>query len=146
MEQSTFCYKTGDYYIVLEAGIRSEILALNRVHPVPFAPDWCVGLAGVRGELFPVLNMHKILLNRNRPEQPYLLWLKHEQFEPVIIGSDSLPVQMKPTHSADHSDNDHERIPGLPGWIHRTRNTDHGVCLEADHGRLLRTLLGRQKR
>ncbi len=142
MEQSTFCYKTGDYYIMLEAVIRSEILTLDRIYPVPFAPDWCVGLAGVRGELFPVLNMHKILLNQNRPEQPYLLWLKHEQFDPVIIGSDSLPVQME----AGHSDNDCGRIPGLPGWIRSTRSTDHGVYLEADHRRLFRTLLGKQKR
>lgn len=142
MEQTAFCYKTGDYHIVLEAGIRSEILALDQIYPVPFAPDWCVGLAGVRGELFPVLDMHKVLLNQNRPEQPYLLWLKHEQFEPIIVGSDSLPVQVE----IKQSDSDGGRIPGLPGWIRSTRSTDRSVYLEADHGRLFRTLLGNQKR
>lgn len=141
MEQTAFCYKTGDYHILLESSIRSEILTFDDVYPVPFAPDWCVGLAGVRGELFPVLDMHKVLLNLSRPAQPYLLWLKHELFEPIIIGSDSLPIQVE-MKNTEHGDG---HIPGLPGWIRSAWSTDNHVYLEADHGRLFRTLLGNQK-
>ncbi|MEZ5534186.1 MAG: chemotaxis protein CheW [Thiolinea sp.] len=142
MGQTAFCYRTGDYHIVLEGGIRSEILPFDKIYPVPFAPQWCVGLAGVRGELFPVLDMHRVLLNQPRPKQPYLLWLKHDSFEPIIIGSDSIPAQIEVNKAADDSGH----IPGLPGWIRNTWSMDGQVYLEADHGRLFRTLLGSQKR
>lgn len=141
MEQTAFCYKTGDYHIVLEEGMRSELLTLDKIYPVPFSPDWCAGLAAVRGELFPVLDMHKVLFNQERPEQPYLLCLRHEAFEPIIVGCDSLPTQAE-IQSAETN----EHIPGLPGWIRRTWSTDDKVYLRADHRRLFRTLLGSQKR
>nr|CAA6799717.1 MAG: Unknown protein [uncultured Thiotrichaceae bacterium] len=141
MEQTAFCYRTGDYHIVLEEGVRSELLTPEQIYPVPFAPAWCVGLVAVRGELFPVVDMHRVLLNQDRPEQPYLLCLRHESFEPIIVGCDSLPVQTE-TQKADTN----EHIPGLPGWIRRTWSTDKHVYLEADHRRLFSTLLNRQKR
>lgn len=141
MEQTAFCYKTGDYYIVLEAGISSELLTLDTIHPVPFSPEWCAGLASVRGELFPVLDMHRVLLNHKRPEQPYLLCLRHEAFKPIIVGCDSLPVQVEVNNDDDKS----EHIPGLPGWIRHVWSRDDQVYLAADHGRLFRTLLGNQK-
>jgi hypothetical protein len=142
MEQTAFCYKTGDYHIVLEDSIRSEILTFDSIYPVPFAPDWCVGLASVRGELFPVLDMHRVLLNQKRPPQPYLLWLKHKLFEPIIIGSDSLPTQIE----IKNTDSNDGHIPGLPGWIRNSWSTQSNVYLSADHGRLFRTLLANQKR
>lgn len=141
MEQTTFCYRTGDYHIVLEEGVRSELLMSGKIYPVPFAPDWCIGLASVRGELFPVLDMHRVLLNQERPEQPYLLCLRHESFKPIIVGCDDLPAQ-----TAIHHTETNEHIPGLPGWIRRTWSTDDKVYLGADHGRLFRTLLGNQQR
>lgn len=137
MEQTAFCYKAGDYHIVLEEGIRSELLTLDQIYPVPFSPDWCVGLVAVRGELFPVLDMHKVLLNQSRPEQPYLLCLRHDDFEPIVVGCDSLPVQTDIHHTTTD-----EHIPGLPGWIRGTWSTDDKVYLGADHRRLFRTLLG----
>ncbi|CAA6825846.1 MAG: Unknown protein [uncultured Thiotrichaceae bacterium] len=141
MEQTAFCYKTGDYHIVLEEGMRSELMMLDKIYPVPFAPDWCAGLAAVRGELFPVLDMHRVLFDQNRPEQPYLLCLRHESFEPIIIGCDSLPGQTDIHHTGTS-----EHIPGLPGWIRHAWSTDDKVYLGADHARLFRTLLVNQKR
>ncbi len=140
MEQTTFCYRIGDYHIVLEGGVRSELLMLDETYPVPFSPEWCVGLAAVRGELLPVLDMHSVLLKQTCPEQPYFLCLRHESFKPIIVGCDDLPTQTD-IHQTETS----EHIPGLPGWIRRTWSSDGKVYLGADHGRLFRTLLGTNK-
>lgn len=139
MTQNVFCYRTGDYHIVLEEGIRSELLTLDKIYPVPFAPAWCIGLVSVRGELFPVVDMHHVLLNQSTTEHPYLLWLKHEAFEPVVISCDSLPKQIEfPTERS-------ERIPGLPGWIRQAWVQNDELLLSADHARLFKTISKQQR-
>nr|HPQ97703.1 chemotaxis protein CheW [Thiolinea sp.] len=75
MTQAAFYYPVGAYRIVLASGVASEILSRTVVHPVPFAPDWCAGLVSVRGDLFPVLDIHRVLLGEGgaRREFRYLL-------------------------------------------------------------------------
>lgn len=137
MTQSAFCYKTGDYHIVLEAGIRSELLTSHNIYPVPFAPDWCIGLTSARGELYPVLDMHRVLLDDARPEKQNLLWLQHPEFDPIVISCDGLPRQIE---IPDEQEAD-ERVPGLPGWIRQIWVNDDELLLGADHARLFRTLI-----
>ncbi|MGB0847185.1 MAG: chemotaxis protein CheW [Thiolinea sp.] len=136
MAQTAFCYKTGDYHIVLEEGIRSELLTFDSIYPVPFSPDWCIGLASARGDLFPVLDMHRVLLNQSRPGQQSLLWLKHPAFSPIVVSCDGLPRQIE----LPAEDEESERMPGLPGWIRQTWVQDNELLLGADHARLFRTL------
>ena len=136
MAQTAFCYRTGDYHIVLEQGMRSELLTLDDIYPVPFAPDWCIGLASSRGDLFPVLDMHRVLLNQPRPQHQSLLWLKHEAFAPIVISCDGLPKQIE----LPSGETDSERMPGLPGWIRRTWVKEGELLLGADHARLFKAL------
>ena len=136
MAQTAFCYKTGDYHIVLEAGIHSELLMSGDIHPVPFAPDWCIGLTSARGDLFPVLDMHRVLLNSARPEKQHLLWLQHPEFAPIVISCDALPRQIELPDAQESA----ERLPGLPGWIRQTWVQDDELLLGADHARLFRTI------
>ncbi len=137
MTQTAFCYKTGDYHIVLEAGIRSELLTSDTIYPIPFAPEWCLGLISAHGELYPVLDMHGILLNASGPEKPRLLWLQHPEFAPVVISCEGLPRQIElPSAAAEQA-----RLPGLPGWIRQTWLQDDELLLSADHARLFRTLI-----
>ena len=135
--QAAFCYRTGDFQLVLEPAIRSEILSRDRTYPVPFAPQWCAGLVSVRGELYPVIDMHRVLLNRARPEKQYLLWLQHEQFAPVAISCDALPKQV----DLSAADEDSQRLPGLPGWIRNSWVHNNEVLLGADHLRLFKMLV-----
>lgn len=140
MAQNAFCYRTGDYQLVLEPVIRSEILSRDKVYPVPFAPLWCAGLVSVRGELFPVIDMHRVLLNTRRPDKQYLLWLHHEQHAPVVISCDGLPKQIE----LPDEDEDSQRLPGLPGWIRNTWVYRNELLLGADHLRLFKMLVGQQ--
>ena len=137
MTQTAFCYKTGDYHIVLEAGIRSELLSSDNIYPVPFAPNWCLGLISARGELYPVLDMHKVLLNGARPDKTNLLWLQHPEFAPIVISFDGLPRQIELPGIEDGG----ERLPGLPGWIRHTWMQDGELLLGADHARLFKTII-----
>ena len=140
MTQTAFCYKTGDYHIVLEAGIRSELLTSDSIYPVPFAPDWCIGLISARGELYPVLDMHKVLLNSERPDKTSLLWLQHPEFAPIVVSCEGLPRQIELPASGDIEEGG-ERLPGLPGWIRHTWVQDDDMLLGADHARLFKTII-----
>ncbi len=137
MSQTAFCYKTGEYHIVLETGIRSELLTSDSIYPVPFAPDWCIGLISARGELHPVLDMHKVLLNDERPDKTTLLWLQHPEFAPIVVSCEGLPRQIELPATEDRG----ERLPGLPGWINQAWMQDDELLLGADHARLFRTLI-----
>ncbi|HPY40555.1 MAG TPA: chemotaxis protein CheW [Thiolinea sp.] len=134
--QSAFSYKVGDYRILLEAGVRSEVLTLDTVYPVPYSPDWCAGLANVRGDLCPVIDMHGVLFKQQRPTKQYLLWLQHEAFAPVVVSCDELPKQITIPDEAAQSG----RIPGMPGWIQTVWSQDNALLLAADHARLFRLL------
>lgn len=134
--QAAFFYKVGDYRILLEPGIRSEVLTLDTVYPVPYAPDWCVGLSNVRGDLCPVIDMHGVLFKQPRPKKQYLLWLQHEAFAPVVVSCDELPKQINVPDTATQSG----RIPGMPGWIQTVWSQNNTLLLSADHGRLFRLL------
>ena len=135
-EQQAFSYQVADYWLLLEPVIRAEIISAERIHPVPFAPVWCKGLVSLRGELFPVIDMHQILLNKPASNKQYLLWLQYEQFAPVVISSDALPKQIH--LPAEESAG--EKIPGMPGWIKRNWLIDDALYLGADHLRLFKNL------
>ena len=132
MGQAAFCYRVGEYRIMLEEGIRSELLSVDKLYPVPFAPNWCAGLASVRGDLFPVIDMHVVLLHKQRPSRQYLLWLQHPAFAPALISCDELPRQTTIPSANERA----ERPPGLPGWIKSVWEQDGSWLLAADHVRL----------
>ncbi len=136
MAQAAFSYKVGDYRILLETGMHSEVLTLDTVYPVPYAPDWCAGLSNVRGDLCPVIDMHKVFFNKQSPKKQYLLWLQHEVFAPVVVSCDELPKQINVPETQEQIG----RLPGMPGWIQTVWNHDNTLLLAADHGRLLRLL------
>lgn len=136
MAQTAFSYKVGDYRILLEPGVRSEVLTLDTVYPVPYAPDWCAGLSNVRGDLCPVIDMHGVLFKQQRPKKQYLLWLQHEAFTPVVVSCDELPKQISVPDESVQSG----RIPGMPGWIQTVWSQDQALLLAADHARLFRLL------
>lgn len=136
MGKTAFCYRVGDYRILLEAGIRSEVLALDVVYPVPYSPEWCAGLTSVRGDLSPVVDMHVVLFRQRRPAKQYLLWLQHEAFTPVVVSCDELPRQV----TLPDDDAQGGRVPGLPGWVQSVWAQDKGLLLAADHVRLFKII------
>ncbi|MCB1639113.1 MAG: chemotaxis protein CheW, partial [Thiothrix sp.] len=119
MPQSAFYYPVGKYRIVIEPGTASEVLSQTVVYPVPFAPDWCAGLVNVRGDIFPVLDMHHVLLGEAKVRRVfrYLLWLQHEAMAPVVVGCDDLPRQLEQTASRDNVQEGTGQ--DMPVWVER---------------------------
>lgn len=134
MTVSRFCYRIGVHSILLEAGLVAEVLTSQTVYPLPFSPDWCAGLVSLRGDLFPVVDMHKVLLGNSASVQPQLLLIQHPQFSPVILTCDGFPAHIK------LSQEDLTTYAGenLPNWIPYTLRHNGQTLLAADHGRLLR--------
>jgi len=139
MTQAAFYYPVGAYRIVLASGVASEILSRTVVHPVPFAPDWCAGLVSVRGDLFPVLDIHRVLLGEGgaRREFRYLLWLQQPAMAPVVVGCDDLPRQLAlPVPAGEPEDAGQD----TPVWVERVWRQGECLFLQLDHARLLRLL------
>lgn len=132
-----FSYPVGPYRILLESGIRSELLTRSDIHPLPFAPRWCLGLVGVRGDLFPVIDMHYVLSGEVQTERQQLLWLQPDNFAAAVMSCDGLPKQITPPAAADAS----EQPEHLPGWVQRvwTLDEQHWL-LAADHVRLFQLI------
>jgi chemotaxis signal transduction protein len=131
---SRFCYRVGQHSVLLESGMMAEVLVNQTLYPVPFAPDWCAGLISLRGDLFPVIDMHKVLLDEQAPGNPSLLLIQHKQFTPVALTCDGYPFQLRlPEDEQQESGN-------LPGWIPHAFMHNGQRLLAADHGRLLRQI------
>lgn len=133
---SRFCYRIGAHTLLLEATLTAEVLTTQTIHALPFAPDWCAGLVSLRGDLFPVMDMHKVVLGKSAPHQTQLLLIQHPQFSPIILTCDGFPRQLK-LSDADLTEYTPEN---LPSWIPHTLQHNGQTLLAADHGRLLRQI------
>ncbi|QLQ32990.1 MAG: chemotaxis protein CheW [Candidatus Thiothrix singaporensis] len=131
---SRFCYRIGANLILMEPEILAEILTAATVYPVPFTPDWCAGLISLRGELYPVIDMHRVVLGQPMPDNCQLLFFQHPQFPPVVLSCDGYPRHLKLSRE-DLTEHNNET---LPGWIPHILYHDSQTLLAADHGRLLR--------
>jgi chemotaxis signal transduction protein len=139
---SRFCYHIGTHSILLETEIRAEVLGGHTLYPVPFAPPWCAGLISLRGELYPIIDMHHVLQGQSFSTTPQLLLIQHPRFSPIALTCDGYPRQLKLSSQDLHAQ------PGenLPGWIPHILQHEGVSLLAADHGRLLRHLQRTQGR
>lgn len=132
-----FYYRIGNHKILLEPTIRAEIIAESAISPVPFAPEWCLGLTSLRGDLFPVLDMHKILQGKRAGEKATLLLVTYPQINPVILTCDGYP---QPLHlDPDHLEPETSTTP-LPSWIPQVLRYQEQIFYQADHRLLFRQL------
>lgn len=131
-----FCYRIGSNLILLEPEILAEVLMLQTVYPAPFAPEWCAGLISLRGDLYPVIDMHKVVQGRPMPKNSQLLLIQHPRFPPVVFTCDGYPRQLR----LPVEDITEHPAENLPGWIPHILHHDGQTLLAADHGRLLRRI------
>ncbi len=131
-----FSYDVGDYSILIERSINAEILDGKSVDPLPFSPDWCAGLTSSRSEIFPVINMQKILLSQPSHPSPKLLLLRHAEYPAIVLTCDGYSSQSNIPNKL--------KTPSktLPAWIAGTLNHKTKKLLVADHARLFRQIQG----
>lgn len=131
-----FCYRVGKHTLLLESAVSTEVLTGQAIYPLPFTPDWCGGLTSVRGDLLPVVDMHRILQQPLIPRQRQMLLVKHEQLPPVVLTCDGYPRLLK----LPDSGLDTRHTGNFPAWITGAMQHEGQWLLEADHGRLLRQI------
>lgn len=134
--ENRFCYRIGSCLILMEAEILAEILTSHSIYPLPFAPDWCLGLTSLRGDIYPIVDMHRVLLGQSSDGRSQLLLVKHPDFSPVILTCDGYPQQLKLPTDLPPEQTDAK----LPGWISHAQHHEGQLLLAANHGRLLRYL------
>lgn len=133
---SRFCYRIGSNLILMEAEILAEVLTAATIYPVPFVPEWCAGLISLRGDLYPVIDMHKVVSGQPMPDGSQLLFFQHPRFPPVVLSCDGYPRHLK-LAEADLTEHSAET---LPHWIPHILHHDGKILFAADHGRLLRQI------
>ena len=129
-----FYYKVGLHNILLELELKIEVLMAQTIYPLPSVPDWCKGLANVRCELVPVIDMHKIVLGRPASIQSNLLLIQHPKFPPTVLTCDGYPKQVKLTQDDANLVAENQS----PAWLSQRLQYPTERILVADHGKLLR--------
>lgn len=130
---SRFCYRIGVHNVLLESDAQGEIVTAQTVYPIPFAPAWCRGLISLRGNLYPVIDMHWVLERRTSPAQVQLLLVQPRRFPSAVLTCDGYPNPLKLP-----ADLPAENHTNLPSWITHTLQYAGQTLLVADHGTLFR--------
>ncbi len=134
---SKFYYSIADFNILLESGIKTEIIEKQDVFPIPHAPIWCQGMISLRGKLIPVVNLHKLLKDSKQIKSNWLLILEKEPYPQLAIRIDRLPQQQL------LNDPDTDRVDSqlLPMWLKTKISVDNKTLYEANHTELFEQII-----
>lgn len=135
---SSFYYRVGSHNILMESDIQAEVLLDSQISPLPFSPAWCKGLVAVRGELYPLVDLHHILYGKPNPEQGSLLWLQPHQHHAIVVQCNQYPKPLKLSEQVDIEVPDDE---ALPSWIDNRLTFEQTQYLTANHETLINNLL-----
>ena len=134
---SRFYYSIADHNILLEIGIKTEIIEQQDTFPLPHAPAWCHGMISLRGKLIPVVNMHKVFNLSDESQSSWLLVLEKEPYPQLAIRIDKLPMQQQLQDESGKPLSDKT----LPSWISSEISIDDKLLYEANHTEFFEQLI-----
>jgi len=134
---SKFYYCVAGFNILLESGIKTEIIEKCDIFPIPHTPEWCKGMISLRGKLIPVANLHKLLNDSAPGKSPWLLVLEIAPHPQLAILIDQLPMQqLLSNDNQDAIDNTR-----FPDWIESSTSIDDKTLYQANHTQLFEQLI-----
>ncbi len=131
-----FIYSVGEYNFLFEQELKVENLANTSVSKVPHAPKWCLGIANVRGNIIPIVDMHILLkqelkYSSKENSKKLLLMIEHKNHAPIIFQIDKLPEIIDINNYTTGIAKD------LPSWIKCTWKNSSNKLYEVNHDELL---------
>lgn len=101
-------FRVGDLQLALGENEVAELLEAPTVFAIPNSPNWVGGLVNVRGDLLPVIDLHRVFRIRDG-EKPQHLLAVGKGDDRIVFGIDELPflVQTDATREL-------ERPPEIP--------------------------------
>jgi len=134
---SKFYYCVAGFNILLEAGIKTEIIEKRDIFPIPHAHKWCQGMISLRGKLIPVANLHQFLDDSILEKSQWLLILEIAPYPQLAIRIDQLPMQQVLNNE------EHEAIenPSFPSWIQSSIRVNDKTLYQANHTELFEQLI-----
>lgn len=134
---SKFYYTVGNHHILLEDGIKTEIIEKQNIFPIPHTPSWCYGMISLRGKLIPVASLHKILGLTEASRSKWLLVIEMAPYPQIAIRIDSLPAQqlidMESQEALKHSE--------LPHWFDKSLLVEEKTFYSVNHAKLFEQLI-----
>ncbi|MGV6809138.1 MAG: chemotaxis protein CheW [bacterium] len=135
-----FYYRVGDFAILLEKSLTTEVFLNLSVTTIPFLPNWCKGLTNLRSDLLPIVDLHQLLMKKS-VSQHHFLHLKHPDFPAIILSCDGYPqsIELNP------QDRSTKKTLNTPQWLaqhkyHQHKQLSGNGLFIADHGFLLKIL------
>ena len=107
------CLRVSDRFFALDIFCIREILRAQAVTQVPNAPPELAGVANLRGDLIPVVDLHRILLRRERGEL-------QEEARLVVVRSEENTVGLLVDQVLDVASVPTEELRPVPGSTPRT--------------------------
>ncbi len=130
--------------LLLQAGLKMEVVEASKPCYVPHAPDWCEGLLNLRGELLPIIALQQLLSDRAGTVEKrfaYLLVIRPADSAAVAITLQRLPEKIQFTEVSRTTLPN--RIPaGISVAVPAAYRHLDRVLLEFDHIALLDSLRG----
>jgi len=131
-----FYYSIAEFNILLESGMRTEIIEQREIFPIPHAPEWCLGMISLRGKLIPVINTHRILGCSVETDSHWLLIVESEPLPPAAIRIDRLPAQYQ--LQAEQLQVNHTDANAF--WLPHLITDSEMTVYQANHGELFQLL------
>ncbi|HHC74875.1 MAG TPA: hypothetical protein ENK78_07350 [Thiothrix sp.] len=130
-----FYYRVGDFAILLEKSLTTEVFLNLSVTAIPFSPNWCKGLTNLRSDLLPVVDLHQLLMKKS-VNQHHFLYLKHPNFPAVILSCDGYPqpIELDPQNKSSKAS------LNTPQWLAQHQQSLGKGLFIANHGLLLKIL------
>lgn len=132
-----FYYSIGEFDILLEPTVKTEIVEQRNIYPIPHAPEWCRGMISLRGKLIPVVNTHRLLGCSLKNQTHWLLIVETNDLPPVAIRIDKLPMQ----HQVLPNELQAVTDDSIPFWFKHSISSSNGNTIyQANHTELFQLL------
>lgn len=134
-------FRVGDFGFLLPVSLHCEVAGQLPVHPIPKVEPWFSGLLNMRGNIVPVVDLHRLMSDTANPPKKRYLFAMDRGEKTMAVWIDGYPQMLEGTFQGLTS------LPPLPERLQRfvtNAYTQNGQIWLKVHFEQLFNTLGRQ--
>jgi len=138
-----YSFPIGPCQFLLPEGQAAELISQPVFTPLPNAPDHCLGLANVRGNIVPLYALHGFIAGAQKPtrEQVRYALLIGDTVDGVLLAIDAKPQAIARDLLVQTSHPDPKLVESVQQCLLQSYSFDHRDWWTLDCGRLTQFLL-----
>lgn len=135
-------YKVSNMNFLVPEGTVSEVLQNQNIYMLPNSPNWIEGLINIRGNIIPVMNVGKVLKEKEKEKLTNILVLnKSDNTSTIAILISDLPVSLELNDSKTSTTKNYPDI--LHDFIIEGFSQNDADWIEFDPQKLFKKLAGK---